>query len=150
MQFYAFILAKHGKSKKQHEVAALVGVSTETISRWKKINGFSEWLAHRLAIQAQPINDRLEFFALQNLADFRFWKEMAVKHRFLQPSLGEEESGYDFIYHNEFSLRKNEDGWGEAVIPKEYLEKIDQICQDQGISKDEVLERLFRQFLEAD
>ncbi|MGE0761870.1 MAG: hypothetical protein AB7N80_01200 [Bdellovibrionales bacterium] len=98
MKLYAYKLAKSENSKKQRVLAAEVGIATETISRWKQINGFAEWLNHQVAEINQPIIDQLEKTALENISNFRFWQALAAKHNYLIPEpLDPEECGFEFI-----------------------------------------------------
>ena len=88
MKLYAFHLAKAGKKPKDSVVSKLVGVAPETICRWKKINGFLEWLEEAQAAYKTPINALLEQKALEMIqaGDFRFWDAVARKHNYYSSS----------------------------------------------------------------
>jgi DNA-binding SARP family transcriptional activator len=78
MKLYAYQRAKNGKKAKDSKLSRLVGVTPETVCRWKKINGFMEWLDHEIAYYSAPIMAVLEQKALEKIkeGDFRYWSEM--------------------------------------------------------------------------
>lgn len=79
MKLYAFQKAKNGNLSKDSAISKTIGIRAETISRWKQINGFSEWLEDAVAKYQAPLAAILEQVALDNINDFRFWEALATK-----------------------------------------------------------------------
>ena len=82
MRLYAFQRAKLGDSAPESAVAQSVGIARETVSRWKNVTGFSEWLDDALLSYRAPIHDLLEQVARDNLHDFRYWEAIADRFSF--------------------------------------------------------------------
>lgn len=99
MRLYAYQRAKLGESASQADVAETIGVSPETVSRWKKIKGFKAWLNEELILLRAPMHDRLEQAALQRIGDWRFWRELAVRHGYIREKNSESEQfdGFEFV-----------------------------------------------------
>ena len=88
MFLYAFQRAKAGKKAKDSMISKAIGVRAETISRWKHINGFEEWLEEQVASYRAPILALLEQVALDKIraGDFRFWQSIGKKYGFINDS----------------------------------------------------------------
>lgn len=95
MRLYAYQRAKLGDTASQAEVAKGIGVSPETVSRWKKIKGFKSWLNEELMVLRIPMHDRLEQAALQRIGDWRFWRELAIRHGYIREKSFSEFESYD-------------------------------------------------------
>ena len=85
MKLYAFQRAKLGKKAKDSQVSKLISIRPETISRWKRINGFNKWLEQQISVHLSPIQDVWTMVGTENLmkGDFRYWQELGRKHGFL-------------------------------------------------------------------
>lgn len=91
MKLYAYHRSKQGENETERSLAAKIGTAPETITRWKKIKGFKDWLDSTVARYRVPIVEQLEKVALENLHDFRFWKSVAQKYNYLTPPMADDE-----------------------------------------------------------
>lgn len=89
MRIYAIALSKLGNDTTDREIGKKIGIAPETISRWKKKSGFSQWLEEELCLLRVPIHFLLESVARQNLNKFSYWEALAAKHEYLSPSVFE-------------------------------------------------------------
>lgn len=89
-QLYAYHRAKLGDSATEIEISKIIGVANETISRWKNIKGFNEWLEENVSSYRAPIKEMLEIVAIKNIDDYRFWEALAKKYGYLNDK-GEED-----------------------------------------------------------
>jgi hypothetical protein len=84
MKLYAFQRSKAGEDATDKEISQKIGVRAETVSRWKSINGFSEWLEEQMSVYRAPVLELLERVALERLGEFRYWEAVANKFGFLK------------------------------------------------------------------
>lgn len=84
MRLYAFKRAKLGDTISELEISKLLDIRNETISRWKNNPEFITWLEEVITTYRMPILELLEQVAIDNLHDFRFWKEIAEKYGYFE------------------------------------------------------------------
>lgn len=83
MKVYALVRAKSPAGTTDKVLAAKAGLAPETISRWKGLEGFEQWLADEMSNLGLPIILRLEQIALERAdKDFRFWQILAEKYQY--------------------------------------------------------------------
>lgn len=80
---YAFVRARKGDKASELSISKEIGVAAETISRWKNINGYNEWLEETIAKFRTPIHELLEQVALERLDDFKYWEAIAKRYGYL-------------------------------------------------------------------
>lgn len=80
MRAYAYQRAKVGDAATDVSIAEKIGMKSPSISNWKSIPGFLEWLDAQVTHYRRPIADMLEQVALDRLDDFRYWEAMAKKY----------------------------------------------------------------------
>lgn len=91
MHLYAFQRSKLGSDATEKEIAEKIGIRNATISHWKNIAGYHEWLEEQIAVYSMPIIEMLETTALRKLDNFNYWHAMALRHGFY----GQLEKGLD-------------------------------------------------------
>ncbi len=80
MKLYAYKRAQSGNRPSNRSLGKELGLAAETISRWKKINGFNEWLEEQISLYRSPLQDELLRIGRQNIDDFRFWNVLVEKY----------------------------------------------------------------------
>ncbi len=82
MQIYAYKRATLGENVTDKAIATSIGIAPETVSRWKAIDGYENWLTEQVSVFRAPILDQLEMIARSKIDDFRYWQVLAQKYGF--------------------------------------------------------------------
>lgn len=85
MEAYAFARAKMGLFATEKEISDKIKIAPETISRWKKIKGYSDWLDDAVFHAREGVHDFLDRNARKKIeeGDFRFFCLTAVKYEWV-------------------------------------------------------------------
>jgi hypothetical protein len=87
MLAYAQELADQGDEVPKKKLAKEVDVNPSTISNWKHIPGFNEWLEEAVLLRRKPIHKLLLTIAIEKLEQIEFWKEIAKKYGFIDQEI---------------------------------------------------------------